>query len=100
MIVAGGRGDLAGIGNQRRQARLNISRVIRDREQHGRRVHILQLADRRRIARQLLNRGADLPVVRNCDGVDVRIVELIEVRRDVGRGVEDVESAWVSSSVD
>ena len=93
-IGRGDRGDLARIRNQRRQPGLNIRGRIIDCEQHGGKVGVLQLADRRRVGRQLLNRCADIAVVRNHNRVDVRIiVELIEVRRDVGRTVKNVEAA-------
>ncbi len=85
--------DLARILNQRRQAGLNRPSRIIDCEPHGGRVRILQVADRRRIGRELRNGSRDLPVVRNRDRRDVRIVELIEVRRDVGRRIRDGESA-------
>ena len=62
-VGRGDRGDLARIGDQRRQPRFNIRSRIVDREQHGRGVRILQLADRGRIGRQLLNRSGDLAVV-------------------------------------
>ena len=85
--------DLARILNQRRQAGLNIPSRIMDREQHRRPVRILQIADRRRIGRELRNRSADLAVVRNRDRRNVRIVELVEVRRQIGRRTGDVEPA-------
>ena len=64
-----------------------------DREQHRRPVRILQVADRRRIGRELRNRSADLAVVRNRDRRNVRIVEPVEVRRQIGRRIGDVEPA-------
>ena len=93
-IRRGDRGDLARMRNQRRQPGLNIRGRIGDCQQHGGKVGVLQLADRRRLGRQLLNRCADIAVVRNRNRVDVRIVELIEVRRDVGGSVKNVEPAW------
>jgi hypothetical protein len=56
-------------------------------------VGVLKLADRRRVARQLLNGCGHLAVARNRKRVDVRIVELIEVRGDVSRVVKNVEAA-------
>ena len=92
-VGRGDRGDLARIGGQRRQPRFNIRSRIVDREQHGRGVGILQLADRGRIGGQLLNRSGDLAVVQNRNDIDVGIVELIEVCGNGARRVENVEAA-------
>ena len=54
--------DLAPIGDQRRQARLNGARRVRDRQQHRPRARILELADRRRIGRQLLTEAPTCPL--------------------------------------
>jgi hypothetical protein len=55
----------------------------------------LRLADRPRVARQLLNRRGDLIIIQNCNRFYVRIIELIEVRRNEACVAKIVEAVRV-----
>ena len=75
------------------EAARDIGRGVGHRQLIRVRVGVGELADRRRVAGQLRHRDPDRVIVGNRDRVDVRIVELIDAARDVGRDVGNGEAA-------